>query len=82
MSGFEAVVPLFSAIGSVASAVGAFGGGGRDAPPPPVVEKPKIMPTPDDDAVKRKRRKSIAEQLTRSGRASTILSDPGELLGA
>ena len=40
------------------------------------------MPTADDAAVKNAKRKSIAAQVARRGRASTILSDSGsETLG-
>lgn len=35
------------------------------------------LPTADDEATKRARRRSIAAQLRRRGRASTILTDSG-----
>jgi hypothetical protein len=41
---------------------------------------PVVMPLADDEAVKRARRKSIAAQMSRGGRNSTILSD-GDSLG-
>lgn len=49
------------------------------APPPmaPTVEPPSVMPTPDDKAVQAAKKKSIAAQLQRQGRASTILSQTG-----
>lgn len=36
--------------------------------------KPKTMPTPDDEAMRLARRRSIASQMQRRGRASTILT--------
>ena len=42
---------------------------------------PVVMPLADGEAVKRARRKSIATQITRGGRNSTILSD-GDTLGS
>lgn len=42
---------------------------------PPAVEPPPPMPTPNSAAVKQAQRKSIASQMRRRGRASTILSD-------
>ena len=57
-----------------------------EAPVVPVVEPVTEMPaTPNkSDAVKAAKRKSIAEQVRRRGRASTILTDaePAESLGA
>lgn len=40
-----------------------------------------VMPTPDDAAVKKARERAIAGQIQRSGRESTILSDPSQRLG-
>ena len=55
---------------------------GSSAPPPPAASEPTVMPTADDAAVKNAKRKSIAAQVARRGRASTILSDSGsETLG-
>lgn len=49
------------------------------APTPvaPTVEPPTPMPTPDDKTVAAAKKKSIAAQLQRQGRASTILSQTG-----
>ena len=62
--------------GKLLDPLGLFGG--SDTPqviaPPPVIPPP-AMPLPDDAAAKRARRKSLAGQLQRSGRQSTILSD-------
>lgn len=41
------------------------------APAPPL----PTIPLPDDEAIKRARRRSLAAQAGRTGRASTILSD-------
>lgn len=46
----------------------------------PKVKEPAVMPTPDDAEVQRARRRSLAAQRQRSGRASTVLSQ-GESLG-
>ena len=53
-----------------------FTGGGAQAPIIlPRVEPPPVMPTVDDAAVKAEKRKSIARQRARRGRASTIFSE-------
>ena len=46
----------------------------------PSAPKP-VMPMADDQAVQDAKRRQIAEIQTRSGRASTVLSDPGAKLG-
>lgn len=51
----------------------------------PVVEKPAVMPTPGDANSTAAKRASLAEQMRRRGRASTILTDSGpasDALGA
>jgi hypothetical protein len=48
------------------------------SPPPPAA--PTIMPTPDDDALKAARKRKQAEDMKRSGRLSTIMTD-SETLG-
>lgn len=71
-------------LGAVLSPVGALlglGGGKKTAATPPIAPGPKIMPLADSEAVQRARRKSIAGQLGRGGRSSTILSDQSETLG-
>jgi hypothetical protein len=41
------------------------------------------MPLPDDEEARRAKKRSIAVQQQRSGRASTILTDPtGDKLGS
>lgn len=54
----------------------------EEAPPPSApsvaAEPVPIMPTPDDAAVKQAQRRSKLAQRRRSGRSSTILSDPTE----
>jgi len=55
------------------------------APTPPIIETPPPMPVPlpDDTAIQAARRRSIATQMRRRGRRSTILTgfDEGETLG-
>lgn len=64
---------------------GLFGGNDKPAAPAaPVLEAPTPMPLPDDEAVAAAKRRSIAAQMQRSGRQSTLLTnDPvtGETLG-
>lgn len=43
--------------------------------PPPAPEPVPVMPLPDDAAIEKTKKKKIAEQAARSGRASTFLSD-------
>lgn len=63
-----------------------FGGADEPVPAPaaPVLKPVTPMPLPDEDAIKRAKRRSIAGQMQRSGRQSTLLtSDPvtGQTLG-
>lgn len=44
-------------------------------PPPPVPPPPIPMPDPDDPLLLAKKRRSIAGQYSRRGRASTIMTD-------
>lgn len=61
------------------------GGGGGDTiiQAPPALPSPPPMPIPDDKAVKDAQKRSVLRQRRRSGRSSTILSDPteGDTLG-
>jgi hypothetical protein len=50
-----------------------------EAPPPPPA--PAVMPIADDEETARARRRRTAELSARSGRISTMLSDPAETLG-
>lgn len=59
--------------------------GSPSPPPAPIITAPPVMPTPDDKAVKDARRRSLAMQLSRRGRASTIDTQGaagGDTLGA
>lgn len=49
------------------------------APPPPAA--PVVMPEPDDEELKKARKRNMAEQMSRSGRLSTILSESDNLGG-
>jgi hypothetical protein len=51
------------------------------AAPAPSIAKPAVMPTTDDEAVKAARRRQAAELASRSGRASTILSQDDKVGG-
>jgi hypothetical protein len=46
-------------------------------PKPPPLTPPAVMPTADDADVLAAKRRALAAQTQRSGRASTILSDNG-----
>lgn len=78
MSGMETAI--FSAMaGSLFSSMLS---GGKESPPAaasapaPAIPPPTPMPVPDDAAVAAAKKRSIAAQLQRRGRASTILTDP------
>jgi hypothetical protein len=49
-------------------------------PKMPKLPEPLAMPLPDEEQVRLARRRSLVQQVTRRGRASTILSRP-ELMG-
>lgn len=53
------------------------------APTPAASALPKVppMPTPDDAQVKLAKRRSVARQSSRSGRVSTIFTDPNTATG-
>lgn len=42
---------------------------------------PQVMPLPDDEKVKLARKRSLAQQMARGGRAATILTDTSDTLG-
>ena len=46
--------------------------------PPPLPEPVPAMPTPDDAAIEAAKKKEMALQMQRSGRASTMLSNDDE----
>lgn len=65
---------IFKAVGNIFSSL--FGGG-ESTPPPipaPVVTPVTPIPLPDDQAVADAKRRSIAAQMQRSGRQSTLLT--------
>lgn len=91
-SGAKSLIPL-----AAGAAAGFFTGGaaaplaysltksamGTDAPKPNT-PTPLAMPTPNDPAIEAERKRKIAEAIARSGRTSTILTDPsnsGDTLG-
>lgn len=65
------------ALGTVGTVLG-LGGKKKAAAPTP---GPQIMPLADDEAVKRARRRSVADQMQRGGRTSTMLSGESDTLG-
>lgn len=80
-------LPGFKATGGYGTGIGSKADLGAriipDPPAPPVVptlEPPIAIPRPDDEAAKAAKRRSIAAQRGRSGRASTIF-DAGSGLG-
>lgn len=88
MSGVEAAMAAYPAITSILATAGTAYAVGEMAKPKgtpqaPPITPPKVMPNVDDEASKRARRRSLAAQVTRSGRESTVLADPpGGTLGA
>ena len=72
-----------AAAASVVSAIYTISGAGKSKPqaaaaaPAPVVTEPKALPT-RADAGREAERASLAEQMRRRGRASTILTDTQE----
>jgi len=74
--------------GAAGGAVGTALAGRSEAPsvPQPSVQPTSVMPLPDSEAVAAEKRRSISSQVSRRGRASTILTqgglDQGTQLGA
>jgi hypothetical protein len=72
-----------SILGTASSVLGVLGagkalfGGGKESAPPPIAP-PTPMPTADDSKVKAARSRSIADQMVRQGRESTILTQGTE----
>lgn len=74
MSGFEAFIPYaVGALGATAATSLMADKSTPAAAPAPSVTPP--TPMPDDKMKNQAKRRSIAEQRARQGRASTILSD-------
>lgn len=67
------------ALSPIAAVVGAVAG--KKKAKPAVAEGPKVMPLADDNAVLQARKKSIAAQMQRSGRTSTMLTTDSDTLG-
>lgn len=65
---------------ALTGAAGMLGGKKKKAATPASTPTP-VMPLADDEAVKRARRASIARQMSRGGRSSTILSSGSDALG-
>lgn len=62
---------------------GALLGGKKKKKAEPAPEPaPAVMPVADDEAIRQAKKRSIAAQMKRSGRSSTILSSSSETLGA
>jgi len=69
-----AVVPILTAVGSaVATSVVSRALAPHPSGPPPL-SAPMTMPISDDAAAQQAKQKSIASQVARRGRASTILT--------
>lgn len=51
----------------------------KEAPAPEAA--PQVMPLADDDSVLRARKRSLAAQMKRGGRSSTMLSSDSDKLG-
>lgn len=66
---------LGSVLGTVVSSIFAKKGGRGEEPAAPTQSKPTVMPTPDDQAVQQAKRRQIASDVARRGRASTILTE-------
>lgn len=75
---FTAPLVVQALVGGVAASVVSGMIQGKPSSPgaAPAVTPPTPMPTPGDAGAEATRRASIAEQLRRRGRASTILTDP------
>ena len=73
---------LTSVAGSVVSGlIGNMFSGDKEEPAAPKVEKATVMPTADGADVQAARKRSLAEQMRRRGRASTTLHDDDTLGG-
>jgi len=77
---------VLKGVGKVAGAIGVGSVvksliGGKKKKDAPVEAPEPVMPIADDEAVREARRRSIAAQMGRGGRQSTILSDDSTKLG-
>lgn len=85
MAGAAAILPWISAAASAVTLVKGLSGSDKQsapaAAPAPAVTAPTKVPVPEDSG-KAAQKASIAEQMRRRGRASTILTDTaGDTLG-
>jgi hypothetical protein len=81
-AGFFTGGPMGAVGGATAGLLG--GGGGKKkkaAPAPAAPTAAPVMPIADDEAVRRARKQSIARQMGRGGRTSTMLTSDSETLG-
>lgn len=76
MTGFEAVLPVISAVGTVLSMTQ----GPKEAKAPKEIA-PTVMPTEDSALVAEAKRRTLVAQAARGGRASTVLTDTEETFG-
>lgn len=51
-------------------------GGPKPQEPLPVIPEPAVAPDPDDKAIKIAKRRKVAQRAQRSGRISTINTEP------
>ena len=58
-----------------------FKGKKKEAVAPAADPRQTVMPTADDEAIRKAKKRSIYDQMRRSGRMSTILTDGGDKLG-
>lgn len=66
------------AVSPIAALAGVFD---KKKAPAAVVEGPKVMPLADDSTILQARKKSIAAQMQRGGRTSTMLTNDSDTLG-
>lgn len=68
-------------VGSLAGAAATGAFSSTKAPPPTAAQKPTPMPTADGASIEAARRRSVATQMGRRGRQSTILTGDDDKLG-
>lgn len=84
LKGVGILAAPFTGGASLALTAGAslLGGKKKAAATPAPTAGPLVMPLADDEKIKAAKRRSVAAQLQRGGRSSTILSgSPSETLG-
>ena len=79
---FDPATIIGAITGAISIGSSLFGGSKKSSSPaavaeaPPPIQEPAVLPDPDDKALKNEKRRRAAQRRQRSGRLSTINTEP------